>query len=282
MADDADRPIGHRSEYSNRPMAKTRSKSSSSTRRGTIIEERDIKTWGSGGLFASRDMGALSLLIVCPLFGMLIWYLVVVQKGSLRSLYVAFRRLGLRVFTKDLWSKAYPFDPLGLKIVGCYAAFEAFLQLFVPGKKFKATPTATGHIPIYKANGVESYLISIVALFALKYFNIFNPAIVYDKFGSMLFFMNIFAILFCLFLTIKGLKFPSTKDSGSNGSLIMDYFWGTELYPRIFGLDVKEFTNCRFGMMYWQIGILCYAFKQYDLYGYVSSSMVASVVIQTV
>lgn len=28
---------------------------------------------------------------------------------------------------------------------------------------------------------------------------------------------------------------------------------GTELYPRIFGWDVKVFTNCRFGMMFWAL-----------------------------
>ena len=38
---------------------------------------------------------------------------------------------------------------------------------------------------------------------------------------------------------------------------IFDIFWGTELYPRFghalwdIGWDVKLFTNCRFGMMYW-------------------------------
>lgn len=264
----------------------TRSSNSSTQAKVEPVEEKEIKTWGSGGLFASRDLGALLLLVLCPLFGMLVWYIVVEQKGSLRGFYIAVfhKRLGMgwwNFLKKELWVKAYPFRPRAMKIVGCYAAFEAFLQLYVPGKKFKATPTATGHIPVYKANGVACYLISIVALFALKYFRIFNPAIVYDEFGSMLMFMNLFALLFCLFLTIKGLNFPSTKDSGSNGSLIMDYFWGTELYPRIFGLDVKEFTNCRFGMMYWQIGILCYAFKQYDLYGYVSSSMAVSIAIQT-
>ena len=142
-------------------MPSTRSKSG--TRRSSVVEEKDIKTWGSGGLFASRDLGALSLLIVCPLFGMLIWYLVAVQKGSIRGLYMVIRRLGWKFFSRELWVKAYPFDPLGLKIVGIYAAFEAFLQLYVPGKKFKATPTSTGHVPVYKANGVESYLISIVA-----------------------------------------------------------------------------------------------------------------------
>ena len=83
--------------------------------------------------------------------------------------------LDSKTFFGKMWVKAYPFRPRAMKIVGCYAAFEAFLQLYVPGKKFKATPTATGHIPVYKANGVACYLISIVALFALKYFRIFNP-----------------------------------------------------------------------------------------------------------
>lgn len=247
-----------------------------------VVEEKEIKTWGSGGLFASRDLGALALLVGAPLFGLVIWYVVSEQKGSLVDTWAIMKRMGLSFFTKELWTKAYPFRTDTMKIIGIYAAFEAFLQLYCPGEEFKATPTPTGHIPTYKANGVASYFISIAALLALKYFDIFNPADVYDQFGSMLFFMNIFALVFCVFLTIKGLKFPSTKDSGSNGTLIMDYFWGTELYPRIFGLDVKQFTNCRFGMMYWQLGILCYAFKQYDMYGYVSSSMAVSVLVQSI
>ena len=158
----------------------TRSSNSSTQAKVGPVEEKEIKTWGSGGLFASRDLGALLLLVLCPLFGMLVWYIVVEQKGSLRGFYIAVfhKRLGMgwwNFLKKALWVKAYPFRPRAMKIVGCYAAFEAFLQLYVPGKKFKATPTATGHIPVYKANGVACYLISIVALFALKYFRIFNP-----------------------------------------------------------------------------------------------------------
>jgi 7-dehydrocholesterol reductase len=152
---------------------------------------------------------------------------------------------------------------------------------YVPGKEFKATPTPTGHVPVYKANGVQCYVISIIALFALKYYNIFNPSDVFDLLGQLFGSIVIAALVFCSILYYKGLNYPSTKDSGTNGSLIVDFFWGTELYPRIFGFDVKQFTNCRFGMMYWQLGILCYAFKQYDYYGYVSSSMLISVIVQT-
>lgn len=160
--------------------------------------------------------------------------------------------------------------------------FELALMRLVPGKIFKANPTPSGHVPVYIANGFQCYLITIIAVFALAYSGAFNPAEVYDYMGEILSSMNVFALVFCSFLTFKGLYFPSTKDSGTNGNLIVDFFWGTELYPRILGFDVKQFTNCRFGMMFWQVGILCYAIKQYQNEGFVSSSMAVSVIVQTV
>jgi hypothetical protein len=154
----------------------------------------------------------------------------------------------------------------------------------VPGKEFKATATPSGHIPVYCANGFPCYLISIGALFLCGYTGILDPADIYDHMGTILSSLNVFGLLLCLFLMVKGLNFPSTEDSGTNGNLIVDYFWGTELYPRIFGWDVKQFTNCRFGMMSWQLLVICYAFKQYQLQGEsgVSSSMLVSVLLQTV
>ncbi len=176
-----------------------------------------------------------------------------------------------------------PFDPYAWKMILSYMAFEIILMKFVPGKIFKATVTSSGHVPVYIANGFQSYLISILALFALAHFEVFNPADVYDNMGKLLSSMNLFAICLCAFLTFKGLNFPSTKDCGTNGNLIVDFFWGTELYPRVFGVDIKQFTNCRFGMMFWQLGLICYAFKQYQLLnGVLSSSMVVSVALQTV
>lgn len=53
---------------------------------------------------------------------------------------------------------------------------------------------------------------------------------------------------------------------------------GTELYPRIWGADVKMFTNCRFGMMYWAVGAILYAYTQVVIYGHLSSSMAVSFV----
>lgn len=43
-------------------------------------------------------------------------------------------------------------------------AFELVLMVGLPGKKFYANPTATGHIPVYKANGMFSYLVTLATL----------------------------------------------------------------------------------------------------------------------
>lgn len=153
---------------------------------------------------------------------------------------------------------------------------------FVPGKEFRATKTAMGNIPIYTANGVQCYLISIFALVISTYQGWLVPGAIYDLMGNLLASMNVFALAFCLGLTLKGYYLPSTSDNGANGSLILDYYWGTELYPRIFGWDVKVFTNCRFGMMFWALGIICFAHKQYLDTGAVSTTMVSSVALQLI
>jgi len=246
-----------------------------------MANDEEKKSWGSGGLIGNRALGSLLLMLTTPIFLLSFWHCCKNFNGSFTAMGNDIATNGFMKFLSEVWPT--PFDPYAWKMIGCYMAFELFLMRFVPGKKFTATVTPSGHVPVYNANGIQCYLISIATLFALNHFGIFNPADVYDNMGKLLSSMNIFAICFCTMLTIKGLNFPSTKDSGSNGNVIVDFFWGTELYPRICGWDVKQFTNCRFGMMFWQLGIICYAFKQYQMLGgYVSSSMVVSVLVQTV
>ena len=84
----------------------------------------------------------------------------------------------------------------------------------------------------------------------------------YDNFGCILSASNLFSLLFCVFLTLKGALWPSTSDHGTTGSWVMDFYWGRELYPRVFGWDVKMWTNCRMGMMGWPVLLLSYAAAQ--------------------
>ena len=55
--------------------------------------------------------------------------------------------------------------------------------------------------------------------------------ILYDHYGEILSALTVFALLFCLMLYVKGITFPSSKDSGTTDNPMFDFFYGTELYP---------------------------------------------------
>ena len=144
------------------------------------------------------------------------------------------------------------------------------LERCLPGKIEYGPETLTGHIPKYVDNGVL-HCIVYTALFYLGsnigYANLYDFGIIYDLFPGSLAFLNLFGLIFCVFLMLKGIYIPSTQDSGSSGSLFKDFVWGTELYPRILGLDLKRFVNCRFSMTYWQLAGLSFCYRSYVLHG---------------
>ncbi|KAL7514316.1 hypothetical protein ACHAXN_011486 [Cyclotella atomus] len=178
----------------------------------------------------------------------------------------------------------------GARFILSFMAVALVLERVLPGKIDHGPETATGHIPKYVDNAVAHCIVFSLLFFlgsnigvcgkdeALLPFvekievvcNIYEPydfGIIYDRFPEALAFLNIFGIVFCIFLMFKGIYFPSTQDNGSSGSWVKDYLWGTELYPRVFGLDLKRFINCRFSMTFWQLAGVSFCYRSYVLHG---------------
>ncbi|KAL7482421.1 hypothetical protein ACHAW6_008096 [Cyclotella cf. meneghiniana] len=183
----------------------------------------------------------------------------------------------------------------GAKFVLSFMAVALCLERLLPGKIDFGPETATGHVPKYVDNGVAHCFVFSLLFFlgsnigpcgnrdeqllpipigifvnntgVCNAYDPYNFGIMYDVFPSSLAFLNIFGIVFCIFLMLKGIYFPSTEDNGSSGSWVKDYLWGTELYPRVFGLDLKRFINCRFSMTYWQLAGLSFCYRSYLLHG---------------
>ena len=200
-----------------------------------------------------------------------------------------------------------------VQILLVWSAFQLALMRLVPGKIFRGPVTPAGNVPIYTANGFQCFIITLVTyLLAGHYFHAFDPTIIYDNYKDLIAGLNIFSLGFCVLLLLKGLYAPSSSDSGTTGSVVMvrhgmthhiraceasrcasyfyatiprvaqDYYWGTELYPRILGWDVKVFTNCRFGMMAWAILPLAFAAKSMQLHGHLSPALMANIALQLI
>lgn len=208
---------------------------------------------------------------------MLVWHTNAALGGSFRALWAHLTRDGLVATLYHIWQPVWFGTPEAWTIIGVFAGLQLALMRWVPGGDYRGSMTPQGHVPIYRANGVASLVITL-ALFWLGAFHLklFSPTIVYDHFGGLLGALNQCALILCVFLYIKGRLAPSSGDAGLSGNPIFDFYWGTELHPRILGWDIKQFTNCRMGMMSWAIIVISFAAKQHELYGLSDSMLVAA------
>ena len=229
-----------------------------------------------------RSLVPLFLIAVCPLMVILVWYTCAELGGSFQNLGKLCISMGTFNAIQMIWGPVFFGSLTAWKVVGAFAAFQLLLMKVVPGKTFKGPVTPEGNVPIYKANGIASFLITMLSFYLCSFkFGLFSPTIIYDNFGAILGGLSFFSLALCLVLYIKGRFYPSSSDNGVTGNIIFDYYWGTELYPRIAGWDVKMFTNCRFGMMGWGLILLSYAAKQHQVYG-ISDSMLVCVSLQLI
>jgi 7-dehydrocholesterol reductase len=227
-----------------------------------------------------RILGSLLLLTLCPPLVMLVWYTNVSLDGSIQKLCELFAENGVLTTVYQIWSPLFFGTKTAWAMIAIFAAVELFLMKALPGKMVRGPLTPKGNTPIYKANGVPAFLCTLGLFYVFSSpIKLFSPTIIYDNFGGLLGALNLFSLIFCFFLYFKGKYKPSSSDSGSTGGAIFDYFWGMELYPRLFGWDVKMFTNCRFGMMGWGLIIISFACKQDQLYG-ITDAMIVAVILQ--
>ena len=231
------------------------------------------------GFFATTfrtSVFPLFLLLVTPPLVIALWGTIVFLDGSLLRMLSA---EGVTTIVQNLPAPSLP----ALGIIFAFLAFELVLMLALPGKKFLGPITPAGNRPEYKLNGVAAYFVTHAAFIGLSAgLGWFSPAIVYDHLGAILSTLCLFALAFCLFLYFKGAYFPSSSDAGKTGNPVFDYFWGTELHPRLFGVGLKQLLNCRFSMMGWSVMVVSYAFKELELYGTVSNGMLVAVALQNV
>ena len=156
--------------------------------------------------------------------------------------------------------------------------FFACLFYWIPGKFVLGPVTPHGHIPVYVENGIAHLLLSTSVFFIGGWYcELFQISIFFDNIHRITSFLNVCSIVFCIFLYWKAIHHPSTPDVTRSGNgCIYDYYAGLELYPNIFGYDVKKLVNCRFSMTFWMLfGASC-VHASFKLHGEVDYCLLAN------
>lgn len=238
--------------------------------------------WGLGGAIGQmiHKAGTCIILSLFPVLAVYLWHINESCGGSMSEFLENIERGGLKYMVDS-----YPRMSMnGFYHILGFGIIQAFFQLVLPGRPFYGPVTPKGNIPVYRANGVQSYVATLAVLFGTWKLGYFNPGEVYDSMGEIVSTSNVFSLVFCGFLYLKGRFLPSSTDNGSTGSFLFDYYWGRELFPRVGQhFDIKTWTNCRMGMMSWAVLPLCYAVKQAELNdGMASNTMLVSVALMQI
>ena len=247
------------------------------------------RSWGSARAgqgaaiwYLKRVFGPLFLVLCCPPFAMLLWYTHRHLDGSLAALAGLVVRDGPGGALAAAWWPVLFGTPEAWSIVAVFAVVQLAFMRLLPGREHRGPVTLTGNTPVYRANGPLAFAVT-VGLYCFCSFGLglFSASILYHRLGELLGALNLFALLFCLALYLKGRVAPSSADHSVSGNFIFDYYWGTEPYPRVLGWDIKMFTNCRFSMMSWPLLMISYAAAQHELHG-LTDAMVVSAGLQII
>jgi len=155
----------------------------------------------------------------------------------------------------------------------------SFISLKVPARTFLGPTTPSGYVPAYSANGVQYYIVSSAAYLALVFAVPSLPLSIWYQFDQVISSLNIFSLVLCVFLLIKGHTFPEVAEGAKTAPLPYQFYAGIELHPRLAGVDIKQWTNCRAGMMGWAILVINFAIASIQLNGFKLGPLVNALLI---
>ena len=228
-------------------------------------------------------IGPLLLLIITPVFVNVAALATLRFDGSVGQMLSTYNlipgapRFSL-VSVYDLLCDAFPLPSISvLALMAAFVLFELLLFVLLPGKQYDGAVAPSGFIPRFRRNGASAFFVTAAAFFGGSKVSqppLFAAEVVYDNLLPIMTMLNVGALAIAAALFAKGVLSPSTPDHGHGDSVLsaplrglaFRVYWGEELYPSIFGIDLKHFLICRVGMMLWfifSVSFACAALREH-------------------
>jgi len=245
----------------------------------------NAKIWGrTSQVSVISFLGTLGILLFTP-FMVFYFYVAVMSFGG--SLWEPMSRFLAGTMTlRDFWSLCPSISVEAFLIFGVWFLLQVvfyylpdILHAVLPhykGGDCLGAVTPAGNQLHYNINGLQAWGLShILFLIATALLGWFSASVIFDHWGGLLWVVNIVGYAVAIFAYSKAYFSPShPEDRKFSGNFLYDFYMGIELNPRIRQFDFKLFFNGRPGIVAWTLINISFAAAQYNLYGYVTNSMI--------
>ncbi|MFN4261101.1 MAG: DUF1295 domain-containing protein [Gemmataceae bacterium] len=146
----------------------------------------------------------------------------------------------------------------------------------LPGRVRLGAALADGNRLPYKLNGLMLFVLTWLVVALGERFQLFSLSVIYTHFWSLLIVANVFSLAVSLLLWRAGRRQPDVEAATTSGrrrpARLRDFWYGVELNPRWFGVDLKMFSY-RPSLIGLGLMVAAFAAVQYQRYGFISGRM---------
>ncbi|KAM9551918.1 delta(14)-sterol reductase TM7SF2-like isoform 1-T5 [Salvelinus alpinus] len=145
-------------------------------------------------------------------------------------------------------------DPHVFGMVVLWFLFQALLYVLPVGKVVEGIPLKNGEWLKYRMNILHAFVLTVAALGAAVHQGV-DLSYIHSHFLQLAVSSLLFSVLLSVYLYVRSRWAPQDQlaPGGNSGSVIYDFFMGSELNPRIKGFDLKYFCELRPGLMGWLV-----------------------------
>ena len=142
------------------------------------------------------------------------------------------------------------------------------LSLIIPGRREQGVPLADGARVTYKLNGLAMFVVLAATIAVATKVGVLSLATVQHHFVAIFIAANVFSFAMTFGLYLAGRSKPGAPGEGP----IRDLYYGVELNPTLWGLDLKMFSY-RPSLMGLAVINVSFAYVQWETYGHLSQAM---------
>ncbi|XP_055741022.1 delta(14)-sterol reductase LBR-like [Salvelinus fontinalis] len=145
-------------------------------------------------------------------------------------------------------------DPHVFGMVVLWFLFQALLYVLPVGKVVEGIPLKNGEWLKYRMNTLHAFVLTVATLGAAVHQGV-DLSYIHRHFLQLAVSSLLFSVLLSVYLYVRSRWAPQDQlaPGGNSGSVIYDFFMGSELNPRIKGFDLKYFCELRPGLMGWLV-----------------------------